>query len=877
MLTATLVGGCSCSKQSNENVSNLVIKVGDKEYSASDLYNQLLSTDTGANEAFAKVLRLVVESSMETTKNIQAAADLAVESLEEEAATNAKSNGTTKAEERKTLLEEQGYSSIDEMKADIIYNQKLTRLTETYWEENKESYYSDYVENRLPYLVRHVLVKIDDNTSSAKIANNVSVSQSEAKKLYDVIKRFESGDKFSYIANQESDDSGSTSTGGAYYMDNTYGVNGFVDEFVYGTYAFDAYTTKNVDNDGNVSYTFGKDTTKVGKLTGLTDTETFATYYENGFNFVSMDLVNALGNVYNQTSQSNKDYFTISAVEKVTGDNGDVSYSASSNNLNSSDNYYARSIIFNRAFNKTGVSVIGYDTKEEAEAAATNYVEFKMSDTETKYILADENSNPIFFVAARGSSNDIWVHFLTINVSALDDLEDAKKFFTMSPDSTDNYTTYVELMNTAGTTKGANTIISEIESYVKSYATYGIGSTVGEESILNYDMVEHYISENNIEYINEQLKTAIESYITNKRTLLKTKLLNSMSDDWDTHTDKLASNMSELVQMGVKPYECGVLISDSTTTRENPYTALSTSSYLCRYVYGQGYQVQLLFYYETSSSSSSSYSFQNITTSTSNNLYFDSDSSYNEVQWVTIGENSSEIVLPTPTAKSGYYFEGWYTDQDLTHKVTSIDLSKSSMYNNTIFFAKIVSSATTINYTYEYSDGSSVGEDVASAITNSNTSSATYSATGDNTITLSTDKVTSENVTAVKFLNESGAEITSIELTSADYATTKTIRVVVDKKSTSLEYVYVNDEGDTVDVSADTNNNPTTATYTADGDTVSIKADEISISGYTVSEIRIARDDDTFNTAESIEDGFELLETDMGKTITIYVVVEEDE
>ena len=84
MLTATLIGGCSCNKQSDENVNSLVIKVGEKEYSAKDLYNELLSTGTGANEAFAKVLRLVVEQSMETTPNIQGAADLAAESFEEE-------------------------------------------------------------------------------------------------------------------------------------------------------------------------------------------------------------------------------------------------------------------------------------------------------------------------------------------------------------------------------------------------------------------------------------------------------------------------------------------------------------------------------------------------------------------------------------------------------------------------------------------------------------------------------------------------------------------------------------------------------------------------------------------------------------------------
>ena len=145
MLTASLVGGCSCNKQSNENVSNLILKVGDKEYSAKELYNELLATGTGANEAFAKVLRLVVESSMETTANIQSAADLAVENFEEEVTNNSLSTGVSKEDARKQLLEEKGYTSVEQMKKDIIYNEKLTRITENYWQENKENYFNQYI------------------------------------------------------------------------------------------------------------------------------------------------------------------------------------------------------------------------------------------------------------------------------------------------------------------------------------------------------------------------------------------------------------------------------------------------------------------------------------------------------------------------------------------------------------------------------------------------------------------------------------------------------------------------------------------------------------------------------------------------------------
>ena len=234
-LSVALLGGCG---DGDRNVNDTVLQVGNKKYTAEQLYNELLASGTGANEAFAMVLRLVIESSMETNKNLQAAADMAEEKFEEEVKTHAKSNGISVKDARKALLEEKGYESVDEMKADIIYEQKKTRVEEQFWEKNKtsEEFYDSYIENRLPYLVKHILLKIDENTNGNKIANNVNVSQTEAEKLYDIINRLKNGDTFSYVANHFSEDSGSIATGGAYYMDTT---TSFVDEFLYGTYIFD--------------------------------------------------------------------------------------------------------------------------------------------------------------------------------------------------------------------------------------------------------------------------------------------------------------------------------------------------------------------------------------------------------------------------------------------------------------------------------------------------------------------------------------------------------------------------------------------------------------------------------------------------------------
>ena len=80
---------------------------------------------------------------METTSNIQAAADLAAESFEEEVKNDAATNGTSVKESRKKLLEEKGYESVEQMKSDIIYERKLDLITETYWEDSKGEFFNE--------------------------------------------------------------------------------------------------------------------------------------------------------------------------------------------------------------------------------------------------------------------------------------------------------------------------------------------------------------------------------------------------------------------------------------------------------------------------------------------------------------------------------------------------------------------------------------------------------------------------------------------------------------------------------------------------------------------------------------------------------------
>ena len=913
-LSVALLGGCG---DGDRNVNDTVLQVGGKKYTAEQLYNELLASGTGANEAFAMVLRLVIESSMDTNKNLQAAADMAEEKFEEEVKTYAKSNGVSVKNARKALLEEKGYESVDEMKADIIYEQKKTRVEEQFWEKNKTSkeFYESYIENRLPYLVKHILLKIDENTNGNKIANNVNVSQTEAEKLYDIINRLKNGDTFSYVANHFSEDSGSIATGGAYYMDTT---TSFVDEFLYGTYIFDAYTQKVTEGE-ETYYKWGwansqDESSKYSYLKSVgfindndVEESKLAQYYENGLNLVTMDLVEKINDVANKTNTGDFHYIGYVENEKYSSDDGRTEYDGTINNLNSNYNAYARSIIFNRAFNKPGLSVIGYETEPTGEDAPKNVVRIHdVKNNKDMWVLADEKKNPIFFVAAKGSSSDVWMHFLTIDFSTLQDADNnfvnAKKYFTIDPKDDDEYVSYVEdpIFNVDGTKDSKRKLISEIESYIKSYVTEGVGGTVGEESLLTYAMLEKYMSDNRIEWASKGLEEAIKAYITNRREYFRTVKNNKLLTSFNKHVDKLSVYYypEGIVQMGIKPYECAVVLDSDVYAPINSSTATGN---LCRYVYGKGYQVRLSYFYHTDFNDNGN-SYTRITDKT--DVIKFKEGKYN--QWVYIGEDSL-ITLPEAGDmefdEKTHEFKGWFKDKECTIPATAADLRVSSIYNQTIFYAKVVTKITSgegtykVNYNFKYAGTGKKADANLVTIKNITTAKYTHGAESEtNTYKIYLDNglvdddkkgFFSNNYKIVGFdINGDGIkdDITEYAFTldGENQSLGVTVTVLVEPLPNEIQYKFVdandNNKDITNDITYDFDNTTNEYVYdsTKDENIVTIDESKVVVDGYKVTGFKyIMVDNPTFDNAS--ETPIKVTEANIGKTITVYVILEADD
>ncbi len=688
------VGGCKDKEESpvdglkDVNGSDVVLKVWDKEYTADQLFADMLKGEIGAQTAYEKILRMVVESTIPVDANMNASWELMLDAFEEEVESTAASGGISEDEARKQLLAEDGYSSVEDKKNEYLYGVRLSKLQDKYWDEVKADYYDEYLETRMPYYVKHVLVTTNYTEQRGAYASVITSSQ--AKALYNVYDWLVKGYDFSQVMNEYSaDNSGSTSsaaTGNGYHMDLT---TPFESEYLYGVFAFDALLK-------------GKTT----EVVGMAQTAAFYSSKANngeGYDFGVINASDVVSLGDNADEVSSSDYENVKVYDDENAEENDgYLVSAYTGSSSSYEFLFNNSIVFNQTFNRPGVSVIAYDLDDDK---AENTTTININGKDLK-VLTDENGNIVFVVAyaaAKSSSDSTLVtrvHFLTVNVSPFDTFEntngksDFKLFYSVDKEATikemvatkraalteegktgtelDNavtayetslkkYRTYIEeMVKDNDTLVNRNKIIDELEGYAKTYAQRALtsdipsGETVaGDEQYLTYAMVEHYMKDDSgnykIEIVNEQIKKVVQDYIQAQKDLIDYTNMNSIVNGWNDYYEVLVLNNSEEILSKKVPMECSAMVNG--TARDNA---------LCKYTYGVGFEI-LMRYMDGATE---------LTVA-------------NEYKSYKIGE---DFTLPTPE-KTGFVFEGWYTDSELT-KPASIDFTRTSTNNKTQLYAK---------------------------------------------------------------------------------------------------------------------------------------------------------------------------------------------
>ena len=346
------------------------------DFFAKDLFDDYLPSSASAATVFNNVRDVLIRRYYELPdqanekEEAKKSAALKVDDVRDTAQKNADSNGTSYAVEWAKLLESEGVENVDELTEKKLLEVETEMFNNSYYtiaDYNKmrdgtkwESISTDaliekygpvsggYLEEKLPYHVSHILVKLGSASNNEHTQD--TISEKEARNLSAVVKEIagvvndESGTnalqpeqrlRFGTIAKELSEDDGSAAEyGNLGIMDKS---TGFVQEFKLGLYAFDAlYNKKTIDAAAD-SY---RKKTAAGLLpstdNAMIDGEAIKTDFENrGIGTIPYGVFVALGT---------------DAVAK----NPNLGYQVNEN----SALFYARNILFNKYMNSHQIAVI---------------------------------------------------------------------------------------------------------------------------------------------------------------------------------------------------------------------------------------------------------------------------------------------------------------------------------------------------------------------------------------------------------------------------------------------------------------------------------------------------------------------------------------
>ena len=373
------------------------------------------------------------------------------------------------------------------------------------------------VKSAMPYHIRHILVKVDEASNSDEKFYKGTISETQAKNLYDTVTTLAGGKySFAQVAGDYSEDEGSAVKGGDVGIMTNTATSGsltMVNEFQLGLYAYDNLY------DANNATSAAADVIKEGL--GITD-----------------EVKNALPAAAVEVPY--EAFVKLGDYAKVTADKD-------GNKLaNGSDRIYPRNIIWNKYLNLHNVFVIknakcGATAFDSADPAAEfdNLVSADQYDaTLTERFnadgyLTDENGNVII-----GVRSTYGIHFMIIEKSMYEYDTLADYYTTKLPTddgypkdafgkpSKDTYVAYIESQST----EDYKTRSDEIKSKIKAF-----------DSTYDYRLFEYLSGKVTFHYSEsaQELEGLIDNYISNNRANNNWKQEDGLSKVWRTYTELL--------------------------------------------------------------------------------------------------------------------------------------------------------------------------------------------------------------------------------------------------------------------------------------------------------------------------------------------------
>lgn len=340
-------------------------------------------------------------------------------------------------ERMQTTVEEQYFENFSDYQKDS--NDSTADLQDEY---NLLYGTNGYIQNKVPYHIRHILVQVDASQDYGYSRGHIS--SDDAHQIYQVVTALANGTSFADTANLYTDDTGNkdsstgTLNGGEYIMDSS---TPFVNEFKLGIYTYDLLLSNN-DYKSDTNYD-----TKFGNLHIPGSVED--TLKGFGVSWIPYDVILELEKVKDQTTangvtvnDNDEDYYPRNIYFNKYFQNRNVAFITNESLLSDSQLGYTKNdyssfkgdnwkdIYMDKRNDKVSGNTVYSDINEEGHYLTSGVESINLDNTQksrfqeitingvTKNVLCDKNGNPIMVVRNQESSSGI--HFIVIERSAFD-------------------------------------------------------------------------------------------------------------------------------------------------------------------------------------------------------------------------------------------------------------------------------------------------------------------------------------------------------------------------------------------------------------------------------------------------------------------------
>lgn len=532
-IAAMAMSACSSVTSSKEAIVTFTPYGSEKavDLITDDVYEQYGNTSTGVSRFYEKILEVLIRYKFKTQnwaegeKNyseIENYAKNEVQAKKDQAKANAKNNGTSYDDEWDSILESNNVESSKELLEKFIYDEEKKVMKNWYAtnNDNAEALKNEFigvdstgaevqsnVKSAMPYHIRHILVKVDEASDAQEKFYKGTVSEAQAKLLYNSVTTLASGKyTFAQVAKKYSED-GSASNGGDVGImtnDASSGSLGMVNEFQLGLYAYD------YKYDPNHATSAAKDAIQKGL----------------GF---EQEVYDAL--------PAKAVEVPYEAFVKM-GDYAEVTADKYGNKIaNGSETVYPRNILWNKYFNlhnvfliknrKTGAS--SFNTANANEEFSNlvddaNVYDANLPRFNADGYLVDERNNVII-----GVRSQYGIHLMVIEKSMFDYDTLADYYSTKIPGeegyNSDSYVGYINSQDKEDYTTRANDVKSKITSFDSTY-DYRLYNWLTSDTQMNVEFTGAA----------EGLGDKIEAYINTQQTTNQQKQEEGLAKVWKTYT-----------------------------------------------------------------------------------------------------------------------------------------------------------------------------------------------------------------------------------------------------------------------------------------------------------------------------------------------------